>query len=64
MRNNLGIFGPRQTAERNPVITPELMAALWRLQPSGAPQQISELIRRGYVADALAIVEAAIAEAD
>jgi hypothetical protein len=58
MRQNFDIFRPRHVAERNFLATPLLLAALWRLQPSGAaPQQIRELIRLGRTSDALSLAE-------
>jgi hypothetical protein len=48
----------------NPLISPALMAALQWLQPCAAPRLIDRLIRAGRVADAAALAEFLIIEAD
>jgi hypothetical protein len=55
----------RNPAEfRNPLLSPALMAALQWLQPCAAPRLIDRLVRAGRVADACAIAEMLIIEAD
>lgn len=51
-------------AFRNPLISPALMAALRLLQPGPEPRTIAQLIRAGRVADAAALADQLIAEAD
>jgi hypothetical protein len=51
-------------ALRNPLISPALMAALQWLQPGPEPRLIDRLVRAGRVADAAALAEMLIAEAD
>jgi hypothetical protein len=51
-------------ALRNPLLSPALMAALQWLQPCAAPRLIDSLIRAGRVADAAALAELLIIEAD
>jgi hypothetical protein len=55
----------RNPAEfRNPLISPSLMAALQWLRPGPEPRMIDRLIRAGRVADAAALAEMMIIEAD
>ena len=61
---SLTLFGPRHIAERNPLASPLMLAALARLQPCEAPRRIGELLRIGRVADAVEIAETLIAEGD
>jgi hypothetical protein len=49
---------------RNLLATPILMSALRLLQPCQAPRAIERLIRTGRIADAAALAEMLIAEAD
>jgi hypothetical protein len=49
---------------RHPLASPALMAALQWLQPCAAPRLIDRLIRTGRVADAAALAEILIIEAD
>jgi hypothetical protein len=49
---------------RNPLLSPALMAALQWLQPGPEPRMIVRLIRTGRVADAAALAEMLIADAD
>jgi hypothetical protein len=49
---------------RHPLASPSLMAALRWLQPCAAPRLIDRLIRAGRVADAAALAERMIIEAD
>jgi hypothetical protein len=49
---------------RNPLASPTLMAALQWLQPCAAPRLIDRLIRSGRVADAAALAEMLVIEAD
>jgi hypothetical protein len=49
---------------RNPLASPALMSALQWLQPCEAPRLIERLIRRGRIADAAALAELLIIEAD
>jgi hypothetical protein len=49
---------------RNPLVSPALMAALQWLQPGPQPRIIDRLIRAGRVADAAALAEILIIEAD
>jgi hypothetical protein len=49
---------------RNPLASPALLAALRLLQPCAAPRLIDWLIRTGRIADAAAIAEQLIADAD
>ena len=49
---------------RNPLLSPALMAALQWLQPGPEPRILNALIRRGRVADAAALAEMLIIEAD
>jgi hypothetical protein len=49
---------------RNPLISPALMAALQWLQPGPEPRMIERLIRTGRTADAAALAEILIIEAD
>jgi hypothetical protein len=49
---------------RHPLATPALMAALRLLQPCQAPRLIERLIRTGRVADAVALAEMLVIEAD
>jgi hypothetical protein len=55
----------RKPAEfRHPLASPSLMAALRLLQPCAAPRLIDRLIRMGRIADAAALAEMLIVEAD
>ena len=54
----------KTTGTRHPLATPSLMAALQWLQPCAAPRLIDRLIRAGRVADAAALAEFLIIEAD
>jgi hypothetical protein len=49
---------------RNPLVSPALMSALQWLRPSAAPRMIEQLIRAGRVADAAALAEMLVIEAD
>ena len=49
---------------RNPLLSPALMSALQWLRPCQAPRLIDRLIRAGRVADAAALAEMLIIEAD
>jgi hypothetical protein len=49
---------------RHPLASPSLMAALRLLQPCAAPRLIERLIRTGRVADAAALAELLVIEAD
>jgi hypothetical protein len=49
---------------RNPLASPTLMAALQWLQPGPGPRLIERLIRTGRAADAAAIAELLIIDAD
>jgi hypothetical protein len=49
---------------RNPLLSPALMSALQWLQPCAAPRLIDRLVRAGRVADAAALAEMLIIEAD
>ena len=52
------------TIIRNPLASPALMAALQWLQPGPEPRMINRLIRAGRTADAAALAELLIIEAD
>jgi hypothetical protein len=54
----------RKSDSHNPLISPALVAALQMLQPCAAPRLIDRLIRAGRVADAAALAELLIIEAD
>jgi hypothetical protein len=54
----------RKPEFRNPLVTPALQAALSLLQPCAAPRLIDRLIRTGRTADAAALAELVIIEAD
>ena len=58
------MMGTKRSELRNPLATPELMAALHWLTPCQAPRLIERLIRAGRVADAAALAEMLIADAD
>jgi hypothetical protein len=49
---------------RNPMASPQLLAALQWLQPSAAPRLIDRLIGTGRISDAAALAEQMIADAD
>jgi hypothetical protein len=49
---------------RNPLASPALLAAIQWLHPSAAPRLIDRLIRTGRIADAAALAELLIIEAD
>jgi hypothetical protein len=49
---------------RNPLLSPALMAALQWLRPGSEPRMIDRLIRAGRIADAAALAEMLIIEAD
>jgi hypothetical protein len=49
---------------RNPLISPALMAAMHWLMPCAAPRLIERLIRTGRTADAAALAELLVIEAD
>jgi hypothetical protein len=49
---------------RNPLASPALMAALQWLRPGPEPRMIDRLIRNGRLADAAALAELLIIEAD
>lgn len=61
---NLRVFQKQHDAAgRHPLLaSPELRAALWRLQPSGAPRQIGELLKAGRINDAMSLVQTLIVE--
>jgi hypothetical protein len=48
----------------HPLASPALMAALQWLQPCAAPRLIERLIRTGRIADAAALAETLIIDAD
>ena len=54
----------KTTGTRHPLATPSLMAALQWLRPGPEPRTIERLIRAGRIADAAALAEMLIAEAD
>jgi hypothetical protein len=54
----------QSTPLRNPLLSPALMAALHWLRPSSAPRVIDGLVRSGRIADAAALAESLIIEAD
>ena len=54
----------RRSELRNPLASPELMAALQWLRPGPEPRTIERLIRMGRVADAAALAELLVIEAD
>lgn len=63
--HSLKQFSPRQLAEhRNPIVSPLLKAALDRLAPSRGGKVIDALLRQGRVADAAALADQIITEAD
>jgi hypothetical protein len=49
---------------RNPLLSPALMAALQWLRPGSGPRMIERLIRAGRIADAAALAEMLVIEAD
>lgn len=49
---------------RNPLISPPLAAALRWLRPGHEPRLIDQLVRMGRIADAAALAELLIIEAD
>jgi len=49
---------------RNPILSPALRSALQWLRPGGEPRMIERLIRMGRIADAAALAEMLIADAD
>jgi hypothetical protein len=49
---------------RNPLASPALMSALQWLRPGSEPRMIERLIHAGRVADAAALAELLIIEAD
>jgi hypothetical protein len=54
----------RHTTIRNPLVSPPLMAALAWLRPNDAPRTIEGLILAGRIADAAALAELLVIEAD
>ena len=54
----------RSTDIRNPLASPALLAALHWLQPGPEPRILTALIRRGRIADAAALAEMLVIEAD
>ena len=57
-------FRPRQRGDRNPLASSLLMAALDRLTPNPRARQIDTLVRVGRVADAAAVADRILIEAD
>jgi hypothetical protein len=57
-------FRPRHVVERNPLASPLLMAALDRLSPSREARRLDTLLRVGRVADAAALAERILIDAD
>jgi hypothetical protein len=49
---------------RNPLATPELLAAIQGLRPCAAPRLVDRLIRMGRISEAAALAEQMIIEAD
>jgi hypothetical protein len=54
----------RRSELGNPLASPALMAALQWLQPGPEPRLIDRLVRAGRIADAAALAEMLIIEAD
>lgn len=54
----------KQTSPRNPLLSPALMAALQWLRPGPEPYAIERLVLMGRTADAAALAELLIIEAD
>jgi len=54
----------KPTCSQNPLMSPALMSALQWLRPGPEPRTIERLIRTGRVADAAALVELLVIEAD
>jgi hypothetical protein len=54
----------KATSIRHPLASPALLAALQWLQPGPEPRILNALIRRGRTADAAALAEFLIIEAD
>jgi hypothetical protein len=52
------------TIIRNPLASPALLAALQWLHPGPEPRTIERLVRAGRIADAAALAEMMIIEAD
>ena len=53
-----------RTEFRNPILSPALQAAMRWLRPCQAPRLIERLIKAGRIADAAALAELLIIEAD
>lgn len=58
------MMGMKRSELRNPLLSPALMSALQWLQPGPEPRTIDRLVRAGRVADAAALAEMLVIEAD